>query len=561
MDTRLPKQPLARSALMMASALTLTAIGTQAAFAQGDTQLETIERQIKSLQNELTRMKAEEAARDRAIKSAQSHTYAPSPAAMPVIPPGYALVPAGPGATPGSVVLAKEEMPPPAKKLPKGSFEIGDITVTLGGFFEAAGVFRSRNEQTDLASSFTSGIPFRESALYHEPETVLSSRQSRVTAAISADPDSVTHIQGYFAADFLGGAPTANYNQSNSWTPRLREAWIDYARSDWGFYALGGQTWTLLTANKVGVNPLQIDLPLQIDPQYVVGLNWARQTGFRVAKNLGSDQFWIAASIENSATIVSGTAPTITGTTINQSNAGIGVDATGGSFTTNFAPDVIVKATADFDIAHLEAFALGRNFNDRLTTLGGGKSAAVFGGGFGGDALIHIIPKELDFHVSGLVGDGVGRYGTSQLADATYNAEGHPVALPGYSGYAGLIGHPDPANDVYAYFGVEHVDARYDLGLVKGKDTTLAGYGSSLINNSDCNIQGDTAEECSPATSGDAEITVGNWYKFINGGAYGTMEVGLQYSYVRRYVLQGVGPTPKTDENMLFASFRWYPFQ
>ncbi len=558
---RLPKRHFARSALMMASALTLTAIGTQAAFAHGESQLETIEKQITSLQNELTRMKAESAARDRAIKAAQSHTYTPSPAAMPVIPPGYALVPAGPGATPGSVLLAKEEMPPPEKKLPKGTFQLGGVTVTLGGFFDATGVFRTRNEQTDLTSSFTSGIPYRQSALYHEPETTLTSRATRVTGAISADPDSVTHLQGFVAVDFLGAAPTANYNQSNSWTPRMREAWLDYSRSDLGFYVLGGEAYSLLTANTVGMNPLLLDLPLTIDPGYTAGFDWTRQAGFRIAKNLGSDKFWIAASVENSATVVSGTAPTITGTTINQSNAGIGVDATGGSFTTNFAPDVIVKATADFDLAHFEAFALGRNFNDRLTTLGAGKTADVLGGGFGGDALIHIIPKKLDFHVSGLFGDGVGRYGTSQLPDATYNAQGRPVPLPGYSGYAGLIGHPDPALDVYGYFGVEHVDARYNLGLDKGKDVTLAGYGSPLINNSDCNIQGDTEIACSPATSGDAEITVGDWYKFIHGASYGTMEIGLQYSYVRRYVFQGVGPTPKTDENMLFASFRWFPFQ
>jgi hypothetical protein len=562
---------LSRPALMMASALTLTAFGATAAAAQEtDTQLSSIEKQIKALQAELHRMKVEAAERDRELKAAQAHAYAPPPATnvapvMPQIPAGYALVPASPGSAPGSVVLAKAEQPK-EKPMPKGSFQLGAVTVTLGGFFEAAGVFRSRNEQTDLASSFTSGIPERESPLYHEPETVLSARQSRIQAAFSATPDEVTKLQGFFAGDFLGGAPTANYNESNSWNPRLREAWISYARSDWGGYILGGQTWTLLTANKVGVNPLLIDLPLQIDPQYVVGLNWARQAQFRVAKNLGSDQFWLAASIENSATVVSGTAPTAgnpgfkTGSTINYLNAGSGVDGTTGSFTTNFAPDVIVKGTADFDMAHFEAYGLGRVFNDRISTVGAGTNYTVLGGGFGGDALIHIIPKMLDFHASGLFGDGVGRYGTSQLPDATFNSQGRMVALPGYSGYAGLVGHPDADNDIYAYFGVEHVDDRYDLGLVKGKLTTLAGYGSELINNISCATEDATEPAaCSPTTSGDAELTIGNWYKFVQG-PYGTMQVGAQYSYVRRFVFQGIGTTPKTDENMVFVSFRWYPF-
>jgi hypothetical protein len=550
-----------RPALLLASALSLSAAGGTAAFAQAsDAQLNTIEKQIRELQAELRRMKAEAAQKDRELKAARSQAYVPppAPAAMPQIPPGYALVPAAPGSTPGSVVLAKAEAPP-GPKLPKGSFQVGGINVQLGGFFEAAGVYRSRNEQTDLASSFTSGIPERESPLYHEPESVFSARQSRVTAALTAEPDPVTKLTGYLAVDFLGGAPTSNYNESNSWTPRLREAWISYARSDWGFYVLGGQSWTLATMNAKGVDPTAIFLPLQIDPQYVVGLNWARQAQFRIAKNLGTDDYWLALSVENSATIVSGTAPTIAGASINQSNPGIGVDATGGSFTNNFAPDVILKGTGDLPIAHFEAYALGRAFNDRVSRLGTGDNNVVFGGGLGGGTVVHLVPKLLDFQLSGLWGDGVGRYGTSQLPDATYDAAGRPVALPGYSGYTGVVAHVAD-NDLYAYVGVEHVSSRYDLALVKKKETLLAGYGSPLINNVSCSTElSDTPAACSPTTSGDAEITIGDWWKFIQG-PYGKMQVGFQYSYVRRYVFQGIGPTPKTDENMLFVSFRWYPF-
>jgi uncharacterized coiled-coil protein SlyX len=559
------RRALSWSTLLLGTSM-LTAVGGGRALADDtEARIDALARQIHAQQIELQRLKHDLAERTEQMHAMQAR-MGETPAArvppvpvMPVIPQGYALVPAAPGAAPGSVVLARAE-PPAEKPLPKGSFQVGAVNVQLGGFFEAAGFYRSRNEQTDLASSFTSGIPERNSPLYHEPESGFSARQTRVSATMTASPDEVTKLTGSLIIDFLGTGPTSNYNESNSWNPRIREAWIDYARSDYGFYVLGGQTWTLATMNSKGVDPTAIDLPLQIDPQYVVGLNWARQAQFRVAKNLGSDQFWAALSIENPATIVSGTAPTIAGTTINQSNAGIGVDATGGTFTNNFAPDVILKTTADFPIAHLEAYGLGRAFNDRVSTLGTGRNDVVLGGGFGGGAMVHIIPKMLDLHLSGLVGDGVGRYGTSQLPDATYNAAGKPVALPGYSGYVGLIAHPDADNDAYAYFGVEHVSARYDLGLAKGKETTLAGYGSPLINNISCGTEDATEPAaCSPATSGDAEITVGDWYKFIQG-KYGKMQIGAQYSYVRRYVFQGIGPTPKTDENMLFISFRWYPF-
>ena len=266
-----------------------------------DTQarIDALARQMRVQQVELEHLKRDLAERSRQMHALQAHlneappAAAPIQATMPVIPKGYALVPAGPGAAPGSVVLARAEAPQ-APALPKGSFNVGNVNVQLGGFFEAAGYARSRNEVTDLGSSFTSGIPERNSQLYHEGQTGLSARQTRISAFISATPDDVTKIAGFAAMDFLGGAPTANYNQSNSWTPRLREAWIDYARSDYGFYVLGGQTWSLATMNLKGVDPTQVNIPLTIDPSYQVGFNWERQAQFRFAKNLGSDQYWAA---------------------------------------------------------------------------------------------------------------------------------------------------------------------------------------------------------------------------------------------------------------------------
>jgi hypothetical protein len=563
--------------LLATTMLSLFCVGR--AFADDtESRIDALAKQMRAQQIELEHLKRDLAERSQQMRALQTRLQqqrvSPPPATqiaptMPNIPAGYALVPAAPGSTPGSVVLARAEAPH-EKAVPKGSFNVGAINVQLGGFFEAAGYYRSRLEQSDLASSFTSGIPERNSPLYHEPQSGFSARQTRVSATATADPDEVTHLTGNLVADFLGGAPTSNYNESNSWIPRLREAWIEYARKDYGFYILGGQEWSLVTMNSQGVDPSKIDLPLMIDPQYVVGLNWARQAQFRIAKNLGSDKYWLALSVENSASIVSGTSPTLTGKTINQLNPGIGVDgnttlasATGTAaplYSNNFAPDIIVKASADYTLAHLEAYGLGRVFNDRVSSLGTGKNYAVLGGGIGGGAMIHVIPKLFDIHISGLWGDGVGRYGTSQLPDSTYQANGKPVALPGYSGYIGLIAHPNPANDIYAYFGVENVSARYNLGSEKGKLTTLAGYGSPLINNISCATENaSTPAACNPTTSGDAEITIGNWWKFLQG-PYGRMQVGGQYSYVRRYVFQGVGATPKTDENMFFVSFRWYPF-
>ena len=125
---------------MMASALALTGLcGTAARAQSSPSRLEAIEQQLFRLKAELRALKERAAAQDRQREA--KHTQSATPPAtnlatpvMPQIPAGYALVPASPGSTPGSVVLARAEAP---KKptLPMGVFQIGPVSVQLGGFF------------------------------------------------------------------------------------------------------------------------------------------------------------------------------------------------------------------------------------------------------------------------------------------------------------------------------------------------------------------------------------------------------------------------------------------
>ena len=590
-----------RSALL-ASAVSLAGLYSGTALAQGSgvtaaqdsgSRLGSIEKQIQALQAELRHMKTEMAQRNRELKTARGQSAAGAtppltqlPPVMPQIPAGYALVPAAPGSAPGSVVLARAEAPK-EKKLPKGMFQVGAVNVTLGGFIEAATVFRSRNLASDIQTPFNN-LPFRYSPLYHETEFHESARQSRVSAAVDAHPDEVTKLQALVVADFLGGAPTSNYNQSNSWVPRLREAWASYDRKDWGFELLGGQTWTLLTMNKVGVDPTKLNLPVNIDPQYVVGFNWARQAQIRIAKSFGQGQFWLAAAAENSSSVYANTGiPSALGT-LNISNPGVGVDGIGsnsvtsvvtgvttaggkttttttnvltpGNITNDVAPDVVVKGTADFNVGHFEAYGVGRVFHDRLSQLGTGESQTTFGGGGGAAGLIHIVPKLLDVQFSGLVGKGIGRYGTSQLPDATVGSHGQPVTIPEWDALVGVIGHPSPAVDLYGYLGTEQVISTRSFDAENAGKLTGYGYGNPLYNNTGCEVELSPASACTANTSGIVEGTAGGWYKFVQG-SYGTMQVGASYSYVHRSVFQGVGRTPQTDDNVVFLSFRYYPFQ
>ncbi len=541
-----------------------------------DAQMQSVEQQLRALKAELRRLKLQEAEQDR--RRPASPVQAPTPPASqplpltPQIPAGYALLPAAPGSATGALTLVPVQPPP---KLHQGSFQIGAINVQLGGYLTGDGVYRSRNSVEDIQSNYTSGIPLANSPLHHEGELVFSARTSRLTGLATASPDEDTELRSYLAIDFQGAATTANSNESNSWTPRIREAWVAYDRSDWGFEVLAGQAWSLLTMNRVGMDPLNVNPPQTIDPNYVPGFTYARQAQLRLTKSFLHDQYHVALSVENPETIYGGTTPVIPGSTINITNPGTGVNgnttvssvaasptsATNGSpvYSNNFAPDVIVKATADYNLAHLEAFAIGRVFNDRVSQLGTGENNTEIGGGGGAAALIHVIPKLLDFQVSGLAGRAISRYDPVQLPDSTINAAGKPDPLPGYEALIGLIGHPTQQMDVYAYLGTDQVSARYSDTVSKGK-VTAYGYGNPLYNNAGCSIEDAPSSECVGNTSGVVQGTVGAWYRLLHGD-FGTVQVGTQYAYSKRYIFQGVGPTPKADSNAFFFSFRYFPFQ
>ena len=112
-------------------------------------------------------------------------------------------------------------------------------------------------------------------------------------------------LSGYLEADFLSSGATSNNNESNSYTLRQRQVWGQAALNNgWSF--TGGQMWSLVTETKKGVDNRTEAMPLTIDPAYTVGFSWARQYGFRVAKNF-NNHFWLAASLENPQTIFSAT--------------------------------------------------------------------------------------------------------------------------------------------------------------------------------------------------------------------------------------------------------------
>src|SRR6202162_634741 len=172
------------------------------------------------------------------------------------------------------------------------------ITITPGGFMAAESVYRKRALGADINTPFNS-VSMPGSGQNSVSEFFGSGRQSRISLLAEGKFNN-TKLTGYEEADFLSAGVTSNNNQSNSYTMRQRQLWGQAALSNgWSF--TGGQMWSLVTETKQRVDNRSEALPMTIDPQYTVGFSWARQWGFRVAKNF-NNHVWLAASLENPQT-------------------------------------------------------------------------------------------------------------------------------------------------------------------------------------------------------------------------------------------------------------------
>jgi len=466
------------------------------------------------------------------------------------------------------------------------------ITLTPGGFLAAETVTRTRALAADINTPFNS-LTMPGASQSSVTEFFGSGRQSRISLLAQGELANMK-IAGYYEADFLSAGVTSNNNQSNSYTLRQRQAFAQAAlNSGWTF--TGGQMWSLVTETKKGTDNRTEAVPMTIDPQYTVGFSWARQYGFRVSKNL-NNKIWFAASVEDSqATITShgnvnnflvGSAGNAGGL---YNSAGTSALANVANYAFNPSPDVIAKVAFEPGFGHYEVFGIYSRFRDRVfpcvdvsaTAFCGGSATAgpntIFannlsknGFGIGANARWSFYHKRIDFGLHALGGDGIGRYGTSGLSDASIRANGSLNLMRQYQGLTTLEWH-SPKLDVYFNVGSEYAKRTFDFDPVTGKQV---GYGAPTFANNGCYLEtvpGATVAGFTPgglaSCTGDTraliEGTAGFWHKIYDGSREqvnrGRLQWGLQYSYVDRITWSGKsGLEPEGLDNMFFTSFRYY---
>ncbi|MEJ0052142.1 MAG: hypothetical protein WDN02_13190 [Methylovirgula sp.] len=464
-------------------------------------------------------------------------------------------------------------------------FHMNGITITPGGFLAMEGVYRTHDTGGDFSPAFGS-FPNSTNIPAHSNEIRGTARQSRFSLLVQGNYDPDTLISGYGEFDFLGAGVTANSTESNSYQPRVRHL---YATIDWageGLHLLAGQTWSLITMNQKGITPRNEDIPLTIDAQYVAGFAWLRTPQLRLVKNFG-DNFWLAASAELPQTgtpctggntgVNTAIPPTAVGATMatcsQVTSGGSGLLNSTNKYSLNHIPDFVLKAAyeGNFDghAVHVEGFGLYTDLYDYATV--GTPATGIVGAhndttgwGAGGGFTFGLLPHWVDVQGSAMIGRGIGRYGSSQLQAATFNPNGSLDALPELMFLGGAVVHATPALDIYAYGGEERIlSSDFTPGV------TGISFGSPTADNSGCGIIGGT---CTGNVRDAWEITGGFWDK-VYQGSFGSVRVGLQYSYVQDGLFSGSGHTQSAlpgglaagssvhySDNQVYASFRYYPF-
>ena len=514
-----------------------------------------------------------------------------APAAAYVPPPAFAAIP--PGASPVFVTADKK-------------MQYGALTITPGGFFAMESANRTRSENAGLTSAF-GGIQTNNNPLAHVGESRFEARQSRPALLIEAPISKSYLVSGYAELDFLGVGATSNFNQTDSYVPRIRHLYATLDNSDYGLHVLAGQEWSLVTLNSKGITPRNEVTPPQIDPAYIPGFEYARLPQIRLTKDFNK-KLWLAVSLEQSQAAningqgncgnqVTNTGQALAAVTANPFTGvangsclfasgapNIGQQGINEGLTINKIPDVLIKGAYEARVGerdiHLEATGIYRDLynNTNYSNAAGATPNLATAGfpfssnhdttgyGIGAGVIIPILPRRLDFQAQGLVGRGLGRYAsTNGLPDATVEADGRLHAVGASSALAGVIAHLTPSFDVYAFAGYEQVNRTFST--IGG---ATIGYGvTGGTNLYGCNVEGGT---CGGQTHRVLQFTGGVWDKLYKG-TFGEVRVGVQYSYTERFLFgattnaNGIATAAaplvaaRANDNTILTSFRYYPFQ
>src|SRR5271155_1764918 len=435
------------------------------------------------------------------------------------------------------------------QQAPIGSIKLGDAVLNLGGFVDFENIFRTTNTQSNIATNFAA-IPFSNTALGSTSEFRSTAQFSRLNFKIE-DHFRGTDFLGYVEGDFSGNSAPNVYQSVNGLTNRLR-LYFGYARHG-NWEVLGGQTWSWLTPNRVGIGPIPSDLAITYneDQNLGVGVPYTRAAEFRVAYHL-NEHWAMGVGIEDSNQFIGN----FVALPVQFTAIGSQFDNNANAGAANLMPDIIAKTTYDTDLS-------GRHFHAELTGFFTGAHASVmpngstsfnshhaFGGGGQIAANYELVRNKLVVLANAFWSDGGAHYlvGTGPELVVRPNFAGTDVNLSmvhAGAGSAGLEWRASEKEAFAVYYGADYYGRNFFPDTTNTTNPgAIIGYGGPG----------------SPNTNNRAiqQVTFDWLLTFWKSPRHGALQYYTQYSYLTRAPWFVAPDNPRNAHlSMVYAGVRY----
>jgi hypothetical protein len=507
--------------------------------------------QIKKLQQAMEEQqqilgKMQTAASAAAANTAATPTVAAKTADAPVT-----LVPVNTNALHPDLAGMPRRMQHDETKPSPLSIRLGNTTLTPLGFMDLTFFSRSTNVGSGIGTNF-GGIPYNNAYQGHLSESNFSAQNSRVGFRVDSNVMGAK-VLGYLEADFLFNNDATSYQiTSNSAGLRLRNYFVDVQKD--GFEILGGQDWSLLTPNRVGLSPLPSDIfyTQNMDTNYQAGLVWTRAPQVRFIAH-PNENVAFGVALENPQQYIGGGSgassavfPSALATTLGAQFEAASATNTG---VPNWFPDIIAKAAYDGHagdkLMHVEVAGLVRGFKNYIPTsvsaLAAGSHTAI---GYGGEVNANLeVAKGVHLIANTFFSDGGGRYIMGLAPDLVVRPNGSISPLHSYSTVDGLEFQVGKNSQLAFYYGGAYVGKNVSFDPTASAGNVYSGYGfasSTLFNRS---VQ---------------EITADYTRVLWKNANYGALSLINQYSYLIRDPWSVPTGAPKSAHtNMVYINLRY----
>jgi len=518
---------LVRTALLASTVL--AGIGPLAAAPASAQSLEEMKAQIQALQRRIDQLEVQQKRAAHAQRQAPAVARAaPAASAAQVQAAQRAAEQAQQAAAQAqqSVVQAKQEAaqaketaaaevkaayaPPPGK--PAGTFRIPgtEVAVRIYGFAKANGTWdlttQDRNDTLTAQSIQLFGTANQRTG----GDTQLSARRSRIGfESWTPINDTFGEFHSLVEMDFAGqNTSLTTQATSNSYTPRLRKAYVDFGKATGGWGSvLFGQDNTVFGDQAL--------LPIQWMSDWTfVGVSNVRQGQFRYTYGFG-DGVSASFGVESPYSDIT----TSSGTSYPDSNGGAGF---GFSNTPDFTGRVMWKQ--DWGLLALRGVVRPQiELNNQGATVAGSRfSKSTAGYGLGLTAVTKLLDGSLVLMASANGGSGLGRY-----LDATSNGFG-AVSNAGLPGVTPANVNIDPVTSYGGMIGLQY----FFTPTIR---TNMALGGARLNMPSYTAAFGGCVGAASPTGTCSA-VNKAEWAGSVNlvWSPFKAVDIGLEYQHVER---------------------------